>query len=54
MPKIVALLTDYGTRDQYAGSLRGSVLAACPDAQVVDLSHDIGRHAIRELSLIHI
>ncbi len=24
MPKIVALLTDYGTKDQYAGSLRGA------------------------------
>jgi S-adenosyl-L-methionine hydrolase (adenosine-forming) len=48
MPKIVALLTDYGTRDQYAGSLRGAVLAACPDAQVVDLTHDIARHAIPE------
>lgn len=52
MPKIVALLTDYGTRDQYAGSLRGSVLAACPDAQVVDLSHDIGHHAIREAAFV--
>ncbi len=52
MPKIVALLTDYGTRDQYAGSLRGSVLAACPDAQVVDLSHDIARFAVREASFV--
>ena len=52
MPKIVALLTDYGTRDQYAGSLRGAVLAACPDAQVVDISHDISRHAIREAAFV--
>ncbi len=52
MPKIVALLTDYGTRDQYAGSLRGAVLAACPDAQVVDISHDIGHHAIREAGFV--
>ena len=52
MPKIVALLTDYGTRDQYAGSLRGAVLAACPDAQVVDISHDIGRHAVREAAFV--
>lgn len=52
MPKIVALLTDYGTRDQYAGSLRGAVLAACPDAQVVDLTHDIKRHAVREAAFV--
>lgn len=48
MPKIVALLTDYGTKDQYAGSLRGSVLAACPDAQVVDITHDVKAHAVRD------
>ena len=52
MPKIVALLTDYGTKDQYSGSLRGAVLAACPDAQVVDLTHDITPHAVREAAFV--
>lgn len=52
MPKIVALLTDYGTKDQYAGSLRGSVLAACPDAQVVDVTHDVTAHAVREAAFV--
>ena len=52
MPKIVALLTDYGTKDQYAGSMRGAVLAACPDAQVVDITHDITAHAVREAAFV--
>lgn len=52
MPKIVALLTDYGTKDQYAGSLRGSVLAACPEAQVVDISHEVTRQAVREAAFV--
>ena len=52
MPKIVALLTDYGTRDQYAGSLRGAVLAACPDANVVDISHDIPSHGVRQAAFV--
>ena len=52
MPKIVALLTDYGTRDQYAGSLRGAVLSACPDAMVVDVTHDITPHAVREAAFV--
>lgn len=52
MPKIVALLTDYGTKGQYAGSLRGAVLAACPDAQVVDISHDVAAHAVREAAFV--
>lgn len=52
MPKIVALLTDYGTRDQYAGSLRGAVLAACPEAQVVDITHEITRQGVREAAFV--
>lgn len=52
MPKIVALLTDYGSRDQYAGSLRGAVLAACPEAQVVDLTHHIPPHRVREAAFV--
>jgi|SRR6186713_2669234 len=52
MPRIVALLTDYGTRDQYAGSLRGAVLAACPDANVVDITHDIPAHGVRQAAFV--
>ncbi|MEO8359751.1 MAG: SAM-dependent chlorinase/fluorinase [Vicinamibacteria bacterium] len=52
MPRIVALLTDYGTKDHYAGSLRGAVLAACPDATVVDITHEISAHAIREAAFV--
>lgn len=52
MPKIVALLTDYGTRDHYAGSLRGAVLAACPDAQVVDITHEVRAHGVREAAFM--
>lgn len=38
---IVSLLTDYGSRDPYAGILRGTVLQKAPKATVVDLGHDI-------------
>lgn len=48
MRPIVALLTDFGTRDPYAGAIRGAVLAACPDATVVDLSHDLPAHDVEE------
>ena len=43
---IIALLTDFGTRDHYAGSLKGVVLTLCPDATLVDISHDIPPHDI--------
>lgn len=43
----VALLTDFGTRDHYAGTLKGVVLTVCPDATLVDIGHDIPAHDVR-------
>jgi S-adenosylmethionine hydrolase len=42
----IALLTDFGTRDHYAGVLKGVVLSICPDATIIDLSHDLPAHDI--------
>jgi S-adenosylmethionine hydrolase len=38
---VVALLTDFGTRDHYVGVMKGVVLSVCPDAALVDISHEI-------------
>ena len=43
---VVALLTDFGTRDHYAGTLKGVVLSVCPDATLVDIGHDIPAHDV--------
>jgi len=43
---VVALLTDFGSRDHYAGTLKGVVLNVCPDASLVDISHDIPPHDV--------
>lgn len=48
MRPIVALLTDFGARDFYAGAVRGAVLAACPDATVVDVTHEVPPHDVAE------
>jgi len=48
MRPIVALLTDFGARDFYAGAMRGAVLAACRDAAVVDMTHEIPPHDVAE------
>jgi S-adenosylmethionine hydrolase len=37
----VVLLTDFGLKDDAVGLLRGVVLAVAPDAQVVDLCHEV-------------
>lgn len=38
---IVALLTDFGTGDHYVGTMKGVILSVCPDATLVDITHDI-------------
>lgn len=38
---IVALLTDFGTRDHYVAAMKGVVLSVCPEAALVDITHDI-------------
>lgn len=43
---IVALLTDFGTKDHYAGTLKGVILGVCPDATLVDIGHDIPAHDV--------
>ena len=48
---VVALLSDFGTRDHYAGTMRGVMLGICPDATLVDVTHDIPPHDIHAASL---
>jgi S-adenosylmethionine hydrolase len=43
---VIALLTDFGTRDHYAGTMKGVALAICPDATLVDISHDVPAHDV--------
>ncbi len=41
MKPVIALLTDFGTRDHYVGAMRGVALGICPDASLVDITHHI-------------
>jgi S-adenosylmethionine hydrolase len=43
---VIALLTDFGTRDHYAGTMKGVVLGICPDATLVDISHELPPHDV--------
>ncbi len=42
----VAVLTDFGTRDHYAGTIKAVVLSVCPDATLVDIGHEIPPHDV--------
>jgi S-adenosyl-L-methionine hydrolase (adenosine-forming) len=46
MRPIVALLSDFGIHDHYVGAMKGAVLSVCPDAQLVDLVHELPPHDV--------
>lgn len=48
MSRVITLISDFGTRDWYLGVLKGVLLNLCPDAHVVDISHEIAAHDIME------
>ncbi len=41
MRPIVTLLTDFGTTDGYVGEMKGVILSHAPEAQLVDITHEI-------------
>jgi S-adenosylmethionine hydrolase len=47
MPRpVIALLTDFGLRDHYVGTMKGVILGICPDAALVDISHELEPHDV--------
>ncbi|MDE0830437.1 MAG: SAM-dependent chlorinase/fluorinase [Vicinamibacterales bacterium] len=48
---LVALMSDFGSRDHYAGTMKGVVLQVCPEATLVDISHDIPPHDLQFAAL---
>src|ERR671936_2329741 len=43
---VIALITDFGTQDHYAGTMKGVALGICPDATLVDITHDVPAHDV--------
>src|SRR5712692_4713154 len=43
---VIALLTDFGMRDHYVGTMKGVMLGICPEATFVDISHDVPPHDV--------
>jgi S-adenosyl-L-methionine hydrolase (adenosine-forming) len=48
MSTIITLTSDYGTRDAFAASMKGVVYKINPQAQIVDLTHEIGPQDVWE------
>ena len=48
MARPITFLSDYGYEDEFAGICRAVIAAIVPEAAVIDLTHGIKRHAIRQ------
>jgi S-adenosylmethionine hydrolase len=46
VPPVIALLTDFGLRDHYVGAMKGAILTVCPEATLVDVSHEVPAHDV--------
>jgi S-adenosylmethionine hydrolase len=43
---VVSLLTDFGAAEPFVGLVKARILAECPDAALVDLTHELPAYAI--------
>ena len=45
-PRVITLTTDFGVSDSWVGQMKGVILDICPDAVVVDVTHDVPAHNV--------
>ena len=48
----ITFLSDYGLDDEFVGVIHGVIAGICPEAVVVDLSHDVPRHDVQAGALM--
>lgn len=49
---LITLITDYGTRDYYVGTLKGVILGIAPDVRIVDVTHEIEPHNVSHAAFV--
>lgn len=45
---IITLTTDFGLADHYVGVMKGVIASICPEAQTIDVSHQVRPHCVPE------
>ena len=52
MGNIITILTDFGTKDHYTGSIKGVIYGINPEAIIADITHEVPRHDIISASFL--
>jgi S-adenosylmethionine hydrolase len=45
--KIITLTTDFGLKDPYAAEMKAAILSICPNAVIVDITHEVAKFNTR-------
>jgi S-adenosylmethionine hydrolase len=49
---LITLTTDFGLADSYVGAMKGVMLSICPEAMLVDITHEIAPQAVRQAAYV--
>lgn len=49
---MIALLTDFGTRDGYVAAMKAVIKTICPNTDIIDISHEISPQNIAEAKFV--
>lgn len=49
---LITLVTDYGTKDFFLGSLKGNIYSFCKNPLLVDITHEITRHGLIQAAYV--
>jgi S-adenosylmethionine hydrolase len=44
---LISLLSDFGLKDPYVAEMKAVILSICPNASIVDISHEINKYDMR-------
>ncbi len=47
-PPLIVLLTDFGIHDTFVGVMKGVIASICPEARVIDLTHEVAAQEVAE------
>ncbi len=52
MDRLIVLLTDFGYKDPYVGVVKGVIKSINPNADIIDLTHEVSRQDVYEAALL--
>ena len=50
--QLVTIISDFGTKDYYAALLKAHILQLNSDIQIIDITHEIDTHDIRQAAYV--